>query len=76
MNTRRKAALFRTALARFEMQLGRMAKEALRKARPALRKRPVAIKATRAPARGTPVSKKPAMAKRTARPAGSSHRGR
>ncbi|RKH16608.1 hypothetical protein D7Y13_04045 [Corallococcus praedator] len=78
MNTRRKAALFRTALSRFEMQLGRMeraamrkARPAMRKARPAMRKRPVARKATRA----TPLRKKTAMAKRTARPAGYARRG-
>ncbi|RKH12194.1 hypothetical protein D7V97_09160 [Corallococcus sp. CA053C] len=47
MNTRRKAAMFRTALARFELQLGRMTKAALRKARPAMRT-PVVGKATRA----------------------------
>ncbi|RYZ35819.1 MAG: hypothetical protein EOO71_34090 [Myxococcaceae bacterium] len=79
MNTRRKAALFRTALSRFETQLGRMersamrkARPAVRKARPAMRKRPVARKATRATARVTPVRKKAAMAKR---PAGYSRRG-
>ncbi|MFP2901221.1 hypothetical protein, partial [Corallococcus sp. 4LFB] len=40
LNTRRKAALFRTALTRFESRLGRMEKAPARKARPAMRKRP------------------------------------
>lgn len=47
MHTRRKAAMFRTALARFELRLGRMAKAALPKARPAMRK-PRVGKSTRA----------------------------
>ncbi|GMT99363.1 hypothetical protein KH5H1_34820 [Corallococcus caeni] len=77
MNTRRKAALFRTALTRFESRLGRMekaparkvrpamrkARPAMRKARPAMRKRPVAKKAMRPAARATAPRKKAVTAK-------------
>ncbi|WP_375759571.1 hypothetical protein [Corallococcus exercitus] len=75
MNTRRKAALFRAALTRFESQLGRMEKAPARKARPAMRKRPTAKKAMRPAARATAPRKKAATAKKAMRPAGYARRG-
>ncbi|GMU05527.1 hypothetical protein [Corallococcus caeni] len=87
MNTRRKAALFRTALTRFESRLGRMekaparkARPAMRKARPAMRKRPAAKKAMRPAARATAprkkaVTAKAVTAKKAMRPAGYARRG-
>lgn len=75
MNIRRKAALFRTALSRFEMRLGRMAKAPVRKARHTLRKRPVARKVMRSTTHAMPVRKKKTLAKRTARPAAYARRG-
>lgn len=71
MHTRRKAAMFRTALARFELRLGRMAKAALRTSRPATRK-PMVRKPTRVmPSRAKRTTRaaaprtKPAMARAT-----------
>ncbi|WP_223632264.1 hypothetical protein [Corallococcus sp. EGB] len=75
MDTRRKAALFRTALSRFEAQLRRMEKAPARKARPAMRKRPVAKKAMRPAARATAPRKKTVSAKKAIRPAGYARRG-
>ncbi|MBN8227790.1 hypothetical protein JYK02_09735 [Corallococcus macrosporus] len=76
LDTRRKAALFRTALTRFEAQLSRMEKAPARKARPTMRKRPTAKKAMRPAARTTPVTRKKAItSKKAMQPAGYARRG-
>ncbi|NOK32151.1 hypothetical protein D7W79_22825 [Corallococcus exercitus] len=80
MNTRRKAALFRTALTRFESQLGRMEKAPARKARPTMRKRPATKKVMRPATRATAprkkaVTAKAVTAKKATRPAGYARRG-
>ncbi|MBZ4374060.1 hypothetical protein [Corallococcus sp. AS-1-6] len=74
MDTRRKAALFRKALTRFESQLRRMEMAPARKARPTLRKRPAAKKTLRPAARATARRKK-TVAKKALRPAGYARRG-
>ncbi|MFB1480727.1 hypothetical protein [Corallococcus sp. RDP092CA] len=75
MDTRRKAALFRAALSRFESQLRRMERTPARKARPVMRKRPAAKKALRPMARATAPRKKAVTAKKAMRPAGYARRG-
>ncbi|RKH48546.1 hypothetical protein D7Y23_19890 [Corallococcus sp. AB050B] len=75
MHTRRKAALFRTALSSFESQLRRMELAPVRKARPAMRKRPAAKKVMRPAARATPPRKKAVSVKKATRPAGYARRG-
>ncbi|RKH65472.1 hypothetical protein [Corallococcus aberystwythensis] len=73
MDTRRKAALLRTALSRFESQLRRTAPA--RKARPVMRKRPAAKKAMRPAVRATAPRKKAVPAKKAMQPAGYARRG-
>lgn len=82
VDTRRKAALFRTALSRFESQLRRMERAPARKTRRAMRKRPTAKKVMRPATRATAsrkkavTAKKPIVAaKKAIRPAGYARRG-
>ncbi|MHA7630906.1 hypothetical protein [Corallococcus sp. M7] len=75
MDTRRKAALFRKALTRFESQLRRMEMTPVRKARSVMRKRPAAKKTLRPAIRATVRRKKTVVAKKSPRPAGYARRG-
>ncbi|NNC15256.1 hypothetical protein HRD49_17805 [Corallococcus exiguus] len=75
MDTRRKAALFRKALTRFESQLRRMEMVPARKARPTMRKRPAVKKTLRPAARATAQRKKAVVTKKAMRPAGYARRG-
>ncbi|NOK21284.1 hypothetical protein [Corallococcus carmarthensis] len=75
LDTRRKAALFRSALTRFESRLRRMEMAPVRKARPTMRKRPAAKKVMRPAVRATAPRKKAVTAKKAMRPAGYARRG-